>query len=86
MERLTQFQEVDQLIRREATGNRHQLARKLKVSPATVSRIISDMKQLGAPIAYSSALKSYIYTTQVELRLGFYPPPIVLQASFVNIF
>lgn len=62
---------VDQLIRRKSTGSPKELAAKLEISQRSLFELINQMKDLGAPISYSKARRSYVYTNQVKFDFGF---------------
>ncbi|MEM1336457.1 MAG: HTH domain-containing protein [Bacteroidota bacterium] len=66
------LERVDQLIRLKATGRPKQLAQRLKVSEATVFRIIETMKALDAPIYYDLSRQSYSYSEATRFKCGFY--------------
>lgn len=52
---------MDDLIRRKATGSADEFASKLGVSRSILMENLQDLKELGAPIYYSEAHKSYCY-------------------------
>ena len=66
------LERVDQLIRLKATGRPRQLASRLKVSEATVFRIIETMKELNAPVCYDLNRQSYVYSEFTIFKCGFY--------------
>ncbi|MGB5170853.1 MAG: hypothetical protein WBN69_05440 [Eudoraea sp.] len=66
------LERVDQLIRLKATGRPKQLASRLRVSEATVFRIIETMKELNAPVFYDLNRQSYVYTEFMIFKCGFY--------------
>lgn len=65
------FMRLDGLIRRRQTGSPEELAMKLGVSRATVSRYLTEMKDRGFPIYYSLAKRSYCYQGKVSVRFEF---------------
>lgn len=67
------IERIDQLIRHKSTGSPKQLAQKLNVSERLIYRIISYMREMGAPISYCSHNQSYIYTSEVMFDIGFKP-------------
>lgn len=69
---LEQIERIDYLINRKATGNPSSLANRLCVSESSVHRIIKMMKNMGAPIRYSSHCRSYIYEEKVRFKFGFF--------------
>lgn len=59
------------LIKLKATGPPTQFARKIGVSRSTLMEHLSEMKAMGAPIAYNHARGCYYYTEEVEFHAGF---------------
>lgn len=68
-EHLNQVKRLHYLIKRKATGNAQQLAKRLEVSRATVFRRIEDLKTLGAEVEYCKERQSYFYRNYFELVL-----------------
>jgi predicted DNA-binding transcriptional regulator YafY len=62
---------INTLVKLRATGNPRELADKLGISERSVYEYISNMKELGAPIAYSYSHNSYIYYEEGDLVIGF---------------
>jgi predicted DNA-binding transcriptional regulator YafY len=62
---------INTLVKLRATGSPHELAGKLGISERSVYEYINDMKELGAPIAFSYSHNSYIYYEDGELLIGF---------------
>jgi hypothetical protein len=63
---------IDHLIRMKATGQPHELAQRLKVSPSTLYEYLDVMKKvLSAPIRYCHVRRSYVYEEDGKLHLGF---------------
>lgn len=61
---ITRLTTVDQLIKRKATGNPKELAKKLQVSESTVYRILRILKEnMGLSVEFSSDQNSYVYTS-----------------------
>ena len=67
-EKLTTLRRLHQLIQQKATGNSIQLAQRLHVSKSTLFRYINELKEFGAPIAYSNEGKHYYYEQEFELH------------------
>jgi biotin operon repressor len=59
------------LIRRKATGSPRELAQKLELSERQVYECLSEMKEMGAPIAFCNLRKTYYYSQEVSLHFGF---------------
>lgn len=62
---------INTLVKLRATGSPRELACKLGISERSVYEYINDMKELGAPIAFSYSHNSYIYYADGELLIGF---------------
>ena len=62
---------INTLVKLRATGSPRELACKLGISERSVYEYIHDMKELGAPIAFSYSYNSYIYCSDGELLIGF---------------
>ncbi|RMG74939.1 MAG: hypothetical protein D6722_01785, partial [Bacteroidetes bacterium] len=62
----SQLTRLHDLIRRRATGDVTQCARRLGVSEATLYRYLSLLRTLGGPIAYSPLDRTYYYTEPVD--------------------
>ncbi|MBN1251558.1 MAG: hypothetical protein JXR51_14255 [Bacteroidales bacterium] len=62
---------IDQLIRMEATGNPDQFAQKLGIAKSTLYSYINIMKQYDAPIKYNDERKTFVYTSNGILKIGF---------------
>lgn len=67
---LSTLKRIDFLMNRKQTGNSKQLAQKLNCSTATIYRYLNDLKEIGAPIAYSKMFGSYYYYQDFELDFG----------------
>ena len=65
----TRLKYIDQLIQDEMTGRPVELAEKVEVSERMIYRYIQNMKDMGAPLAYSIEKNSYIYTDRVSLKV-----------------
>jgi biotin operon repressor len=57
----------------KATGTAEELAERLGVSRSTVFEILNCMKNMGADIEYNDYKRSYYYTSDKELAIGFVP-------------
>ena len=62
---------IDQLIKLKATGTPKQMAEKLNTTERSVYRIIKQLREMGCPIFYDKARKSYCYEKQGELTFKF---------------
>jgi len=72
LEQIKRIERIDQLIRMKATGTPNSLAKKLVISERSVRRLITIMKNMGAPIYYCHYKKSYYYDQKVHFKFGFY--------------
>jgi transcription initiation factor IIE alpha subunit len=60
------------LIRRKATGSPEEMAQRFDISVSLVKKIIRCMREiLDAPIEYNRVRKSYVYTKEGTVKLGF---------------
>lgn len=74
LEKTRVLQRVDQLIRMKATGSAEDLAGRLNISRSGVYNVIELIKNLGADVSYCSVRKSYYYTSNKVLAIGFVDP------------
>ena len=70
------MERMHRLIKFKRTGPPDTFAEKLEISVSMLYRLMGDLKELGAPIEYSSFRQSYQYKQPTELRLGFYSPTL----------
>lgn len=60
------------LIRRKATGSPADMARRFDISVSLVKKIIRCMREiLDAPIEYNRDRRSYVYTKEGIVKIGF---------------
>jgi predicted transcriptional regulator len=52
---------IDMLIRKKATGNQKEFAKKLNISVSTVNEYLKNMKAVGFPIKYCHKRRTYYY-------------------------
>ena len=64
---------IDQLIRIKATGTPVELADKLGISERSVYEYLNLMKDLGAPIKFSSYRQTYYYDEEGSFNISFLP-------------
>jgi predicted DNA-binding transcriptional regulator YafY len=65
------FKRIDYLIRSKSTGTPRDLADKLEISVSTLYEFISFMKEMGAPVKYDKAKRSYVYERDVKFKIEF---------------
>ena len=67
---------IDRLISLKATGSPKELANKIGISERSVYDDIQNLKKrFGCPIAYSKTKRSYYYTKEGRIEIGFSPTP-----------
>jgi predicted DNA-binding transcriptional regulator YafY len=71
MKYINKLLRINTLVKLRATGSPKELAGKLGISERRVYEYINNMKELGAPIAFSYYHNSYIYYTDGELVISF---------------
>lgn len=71
LEKIQVIERIDCLIRRKSTGTATELAERLGVSRSTVFTIMDCMKAMGAEIEFNPTRRSYHYTVQKKLAIGF---------------
>ena len=64
---LVRLKRTDSLIRKRATGNAGNLAKKLNLSKAGVYKFLQEMKEEGFPISYCKKRKTYYYTEEGKM-------------------
>lgn len=62
---------LDYLIFSRSTGTPDQLARRLSISKRSLYEFLALMKDLGAPIAYNRALRTYYYLERGSISIRF---------------
>ncbi|MEL7121050.1 MAG: HTH domain-containing protein [Bacteroidota bacterium] len=70
--KLKRIERMHHLIRRKSTGTPDAFARKLGCSKSMVYKLISELKDMGAPIVYHKYRESFIYTYPVDFKAGFF--------------
>ena len=66
--KLQRLKRLHGLVQLKSTGTPHQLARRLDVSLATVSRDIEWLRSIDTPIAYDRDRQTYFYTQEYNLQ------------------
>jgi len=66
------IEQIDQLVRLQATGSPESFATRLGISKTKLYRVIGIMKTLNAPIEYNYNLESFVYEESVAFSFGFY--------------
>lgn len=70
VEQIERLKYIHELIEKQQTGTSAEFAKKLHVSRRQLYNILEDLKIMGAPIAYDSLQRSYIYTRACEIQLS----------------
>ena len=70
---ITKVQTMDWHIKRKATGNPKEFARRLGISERSLYEYLNLMKELGAPINYCYIRQSYYYECEGNLIIRFQP-------------
>lgn len=74
LEKTELIERIDGLIRRRATGSARDLAERVGVSKSSVYDILALMRSMGADIDYCCDRKSYYYTSDKVLAIGYVDP------------
>jgi hypothetical protein len=61
---------MDDLIKKEITGTSKEFAEKLGISRSMLMENLSEMKELGAAIAFCPLRRSYYYTDTFSVVIG----------------
>jgi hypothetical protein len=67
---IERIQQLNDLIRREATGTAIEFADKIGISRSMLMENIREMKELGAMIEYCPFRRSYFYTEEFKVIIG----------------
>ena len=70
---LERINQIDRLVRFKSTGSAEDLATKLGISRSTLFETFEVMRAFGAEIAYCNTRKTYYYTQEGNLEIGFKP-------------
>lgn len=69
IEHIDRINRLHELIRYRRTGTPQELARRLRLSPSMVFKVIEELKLRGVPIEYSRQLKTYYYSRQYLMNI-----------------
>lgn len=84
LEKIQVIERIDQLIKLKATGSARELAMKTNLSKSTIYEILEIMKMMGAEIEYCNYRKSYYYSRNKVLSIGFVDSKNVAKKDFVG--
>ena len=65
------LKQMDDLIRRKATGTPDEFAEKLRISRSQLLQELKELKELGAPVLYCHISQSYHYIRECRVILDF---------------
>lgn len=68
---IERLEQMDQLIRMNATGTSKEFAGKLGISRSLMMQELNVLKELGAEIAYDKNRQTYFYKKRMKLFFGF---------------
>lgn len=68
---INRLKRLDDLIRRNATGNATELAKKIGISRSQLFQHLKEMREIGAPISYSPIKRSYYYSHDCRFIIDF---------------
>jgi hypothetical protein len=71
IDRLNGMEQVEQLIRLQATGNSREFAEKIGISESTLFKLLNDLRDLGADFKFSSSINSYCYCSSQKFNIGY---------------
>jgi len=58
------------LIKKRATGNLESFAKKMNLSKQSIKNLLSDMRELGAPIRFDRTKETYYYDDVGEFSIA----------------
>ncbi|HEY0743991.1 MAG TPA: hypothetical protein VGD40_21140 [Chryseosolibacter sp.] len=70
---IERLKQMDDLIRRKATGTPEQFSRRLGLSKSVLMDELKDLKELGAEVEYCRERRSYYYENEFILKIGTLP-------------
>jgi predicted DNA-binding transcriptional regulator YafY len=68
---INRLKSIDCLIQMQNTGNARELAERLEITERSVYNYLNLMKNMGAPITFSSYHQSYVYEGDGKFFIGF---------------
>lgn len=69
---IERLQIVDKYIKEKSTGTPEEFASLLRISKRQLFRILEELKDYGAPIAYNRTLKTFYYQEKnFEIKINF---------------
>jgi predicted DNA-binding transcriptional regulator YafY len=66
---MERIQRMHLLISARNTGTPMEFSKRMNISVSRLSRIIEELKLMGAPICYDRKLKTYFYEEPYEIEL-----------------
>ncbi len=71
LQKIQVIERVDNLIKLKSTGTADDLSRRLCISRRSVYNILELMRKMDAPIEYCHTRRTYYYSHQCNLVIGF---------------
>ena len=71
MKTINKIEQIDQLIRMQATSKPKEFAEKLGISESTLYRYLNEMRDLKAPISFDKIKNTYYYCENGKFKTGF---------------
>ena len=68
---LQRIQKINRMIKSAQTGSPKEFAGELGISESHFYRYIDELQEMGVPIQYSRARKTYFYENNTELSLTY---------------
>ena len=68
---LQRVQKINRMIKSARTGSPREFAGELGISESHFHRYIEELQQMGVPIQYSRARRTYYYENNTELILSY---------------
>jgi len=65
------IQKINRMIKSASTGSPREFADELGISESHFYRCIDELQDMGVPIQYSRARRTYFYENNTELSLSF---------------
>lgn len=67
---LKRLQFANAMIRKKATGNLETFAKRMNLSKSGLKKLLSEMREMGAPIQYDRLKETYYFTEDGEMCIS----------------
>ncbi|MGC4233872.1 MAG: hypothetical protein QM594_12915 [Niabella sp.] len=67
---LKRLQFANAMIRKKATGNLETFAKRMNLSKSGLKKLLSEMREIGAPIQYDRLRETYYFTEDGEMSIS----------------